>query len=100
MSLLAVEQPGPSQKDPTALENAAKVLGIISSLGSVAGSGYNAFVTAPAAADAAAKQASALSTIASNPQAYGNVASIAFGATKPTTQYGLGVWTQQPQSQY
>lgn len=51
MGMLSVEQPQGNAPKTSALENAAKVLGIVSSVGQAASSGYNAFVNTPAQID-------------------------------------------------
>ena len=64
---LGVNMPQPDQKGPSALDNAAKVLGIVTSLGNLGATGYNSLVTAPAQAAAAQTNADAMKALASRP---------------------------------
>jgi hypothetical protein len=48
MALSNIEQPnGQKEKDPTTLENAAKVLGILTNVGSLGTNSYDTFVNKP-----------------------------------------------------
>lgn len=100
MSMLSVNQPMSNAPHTSALENAAKVLGIVTSLGSLGAQGYNSLVTAPQQAQAAQTSANAMKAIAQNPNAYSpQVLSTVMGANNPMNpqaKYGLGVYTQQP----
>jgi len=52
MAMLSVEQPAEKQKEPSALENAARVLGVLGTVAGAASGTYDTFVNKPAQTDA------------------------------------------------